>query len=603
MKHIIARQILEVQVPSEKDAAMIRRKISTIYKRKIVPLIESCCDQYGSPEKTYRIDRIELDLGKIDINKFEEQFSHKTAQEFKKTLAKKIQAVNAKSPKEPEKKKKASDAELLEHFIKTGAFPWWAKAEKKTPEHYLQSLIKSNPEQLKTIIAKSFSNKSWFKRLVYQFSDKALVPTAALFSTMPAEYFSGFDKELEEVFASPAFDEYSGQDKKHMKWQAVFSTLLHSSVNQVNKNVSQLQNKDVRFKSSVKNVIEGFIKKTQSNNIQVQNLESLIKSNPEQLKAIIAKNFSDKSYFKRLVYQFSDKALAQTAGLLSTMLADYFTAFDKELEKIFENTSFSSYSRPNKRHIKWQAVFSTLLNDSVTLINKNDSDSKKSQKENFKSSVKKLISKSLHKAEKNGLEQRDYHKQKPEENFEQIDDNIIKKTITKKSRADEADAYYIENSGLVVLWPFLNNFFQNSGLVENNQFISFEAQERGALLLQYIADGSEKASEQLMPLNKILCGIDIEAPINLELEISEKEKTESENLIAVLIERWIALKNMSPESVKSIFIRRQGIIKRNPGNWFIQVEKKPPDILLNKLPWSISVIKLPWRNDLIYVQW
>ena len=276
---------------------------------------------------------------------------------------------------------------------------------------------------------------------------------------------------------------------------------------------------------------------------------------------------------------------------------------DKELEKIFENTSFSSYSRPNKRHIKWQAVFSTLLNDSVTLINKNDSDSKKSQKENFKSSVKKLISKSLHKAEKNGLEQRDYHKQKPEENFEQIDDNIIKKTIPKKSRADEADAYYIENSGLVVLWPFLNNFFQNSGLVENNQFISFEAQERGALLLQYIADGSEKASEQLMPLNKILCGIDIEAPINLELEISEKEKTESENLIAVLIERWIALKNMSPESVKSIFIRRQGIIKRNPGNWFIQVEKKPPDILLNKLPWSISVIKLPWRNDLIYVQW
>ena len=66
---------------------------------------------------------------------------------------------------------------------------------------------------------------------------------------------------------------------------------------------------------------------------------------------------------------------------------------------------------------------------------------------------------------------------------------------------------FIENAGLVILWPYLTRFFQSLELIEGKQFVSETAAHKSAILLQYLADGQLDTPEYLLVFNKILCGL------------------------------------------------------------------------------------------------
>ena len=78
---------------------------------------------------------------------------------------------------------------------------------------------------------------------------------------------------------------------------------------------------------------------------------------------------------------------------------------------------------------------------------------------------------------------------------------------------NDADEIYINNSGLILLWPFYKRLFEKIELVQENSFISPNAAHKAALILQYLVDGITEISEANLPLNKLLCGIDIFEPI------------------------------------------------------------------------------------------
>jgi tetrahydromethanopterin S-methyltransferase subunit G len=161
---------------------------------------------------------------------------------------------------------------------------------------------------------------------------------------------------------------------------------------------------------------------------------------------------------------------------------------------------------------------------------------------------------------------------------------------------------YINNSGLILLWPFLKNFFIKLGFLDKNIFID-NLEQKAVLLSQYIIDVSEEIPEYLLPLNKILCGIDLLEPTEMILDITEKEKSECEYLLSAVIHNWPILKNISIEGFRRNFLRREGVLKLRDGNYLLQVKNKTYDIVLDKLPWSINVIKMPWMNNILYIEW
>jgi hypothetical protein len=163
---------------------------------------------------------------------------------------------------------------------------------------------------------------------------------------------------------------------------------------------------------------------------------------------------------------------------------------------------------------------------------------------------------------------------------------------------------YIENAGLVLLHPFLHEYFKEMKLIIQKDFVDKEARKHGADLLQYIATGAFFHPEYELALNKIICGLSMSEPVDIDVSISDNETQEAENLLKAVIKHWSILKSTSPNGFRDNFLQRNGkISNKKDGNWLIQVERKPYDILINHLPWNLSIIKLPWLNEMIYVEW
>jgi hypothetical protein len=162
---------------------------------------------------------------------------------------------------------------------------------------------------------------------------------------------------------------------------------------------------------------------------------------------------------------------------------------------------------------------------------------------------------------------------------------------------------YIDNSGLVILWPYLTKFFELCDLVKDNRFIDKEKKYRAIHLLHYLVFGELNHLEYHFPLNKLLCGLDIQDPIPMEVNLLEKEMTACEDLLKAVIKNWEALKNTSVAGFRETFLKREGKLTRKGDEWLLKVEQKGYDILMDKLPWSISMVKLPWNNELIHVEW
>ncbi len=162
---------------------------------------------------------------------------------------------------------------------------------------------------------------------------------------------------------------------------------------------------------------------------------------------------------------------------------------------------------------------------------------------------------------------------------------------------------YIQNSGLILAAVFLPAVFKELEWLDNGKFIEKEFQYRAIFLLHYLATGQTTAPEYTLHLNKILCGLDLEEPIPLSVELSEREKEEANNLLDSMIAHWAIIKNSSVEGLQGSFILRDGILSFISGHWLINVERKGYDILLDQVPWSWKTIKSDWMNTYIDVEW
>lgn len=166
-----------------------------------------------------------------------------------------------------------------------------------------------------------------------------------------------------------------------------------------------------------------------------------------------------------------------------------------------------------------------------------------------------------------------------------------------------SDEVMIENAGLVIFWPFLQQLFSALNLTDRKGFINPEKQERAVLLLQFLVTGTTAASEHLLPLNKLLCGYPIHRPVIGKIEIEAKEQNELESLLKAVIAHWTALKNTSADALRETFVQRSGILSYSDDGFHLKVERRGVDILRDRLPWSLALIKLPWMHKKLNVEW
>ncbi len=163
--------------------------------------------------------------------------------------------------------------------------------------------------------------------------------------------------------------------------------------------------------------------------------------------------------------------------------------------------------------------------------------------------------------------------------------------------------YHVCNAGLVLLAPFLADYYSEIALTVKGGFRDQEARVRAAHAIQFLATGKTQHPEYQLPLNKLLCGIPLDTPVPTAIDLTQHERDCGQALLTRVIDTWPAIGNTSIRGLREAFILREGKLSRLPGEWLLQVERLTYDMLLDQLPWSFKLIRFSWQDDVLRVEW
>lgn len=175
--------------------------------------------------------------------------------------------------------------------------------------------------------------------------------------------------------------------------------------------------------------------------------------------------------------------------------------------------------------------------------------------------------------------------------------------LGEKTPREFLDPIFISNAGLIIIAPFLHVLFQKCELIEPSGFKDELSKYKAIQLLAYAATGKTSREEPELVINKILCGLDLTAPLNRVEELETNEKEIVDSLLKAVTQQWSPLKETSIEGLRQSFLQREGRLIEEEGQFVLKVEQKPFDMLLDQIPWNISKIKLSWMQKILEVEW
>ena len=165
--------------------------------------------------------------------------------------------------------------------------------------------------------------------------------------------------------------------------------------------------------------------------------------------------------------------------------------------------------------------------------------------------------------------------------------------------------FHLEDAGLVLLAPFISTLFSRlEYLDENGGFVTVAKQFRAIHLLRRIVfPEKEKVHDYELNLCKVLCGVNPTFPIPSDIQLTEVEKNEIDNLLESVINYWTIINGTSIDGFRESFLKRFGTLEKSENMWIVRVEGSTIDILMEDLPWSFSALSYFWCQDVIYVEW
>lgn len=607
--HIIKKQILEFKLDSKLGSFSFQNQASRFYKTEILPIIEAYFDQACGDTGIVRIDKLEIDLGVIPENNFRTAFKTK----FNEVFPEKLFEVVAQSEglnrsvisgqdvsccAQSGITKEVRNFEALEFFLREGRLPWWVRdVESYDPAALIEEVIAKEPGKLGELFLLLARQPALVKRLVYHASDGVLEKLSALFQPQEYQKIIKLARDLIVLFSECPLLVSAGTLKLRMEvWAGILSGC---SVNQVGKSINVLK--------LAETVTDGIAK---SIGVDVKELYGYV------LKKIKKPRFG--------------RAEAYAFPILSKVQSDYRRQIES-IGKLLAELEIKLSNDETGRSLRLAGVrlrngFNKRLSRQIKLFQKSIDQVNRLSSTTDTAEISFAADKAFRKAtlklvtaiaelrlELNAL----FAQKLPGETLAAAErvvnaiaslDELRKESsllpeLTETALFSATEEIYIRNAGLVILWPYLTSFLETIGLVEHNRFINEGANERGVLLLQYLACGVETVREYDLPLNKILCGLSPAAPVGPCFEITPKEKKEVENLLRAVIQNWPALKNLSPSGLRELFLQREGMIFTRDGQLVLRVTEQACDILLDQMPWGIGTVKLPWMKELLLVEW
>jgi len=542
IKNIIQKQIIDLVVSDKNKAGFYYDDAKNLYYTELLPVIDQVLSEFSGIDQRIIIDTLYLDLGLIQAGDLKNSF--KTI--LKKHLSEYLKANIGKPFSTSEdilyfsKNQKSRDLEILIFYLNTGNIPWWALHEEKIEwKEIWISSLEKDTVEFYNEVKNVLNQNTGFERIISFLDDDLFFKSISVFSVYIPE-----------------------------KLIIGFIRLL--------KSISSLNRIPVKELILVlKKSYLSILKKTAFSDFQYLKPEQLIS------EFIIQVDIAFNNPVKQIIEEIFSIDVEKVHEYIPVKVFTSIKEFLSGLSQVNGIQFFEGAGRELK-----------FIERQKRAEHKQGKKDKISVKNNKKTSSESLVPENIDTNRTGELIN--------EQKVETVGEEELKKTgqIT-----EDENIFYIRNAGLVLLWPYLNNFFKATGILKEGKWASSESKQLAVHALQYMVNFNNQCEEHECLLPKILCGFHYNDFINIRLKLNKKISIECKELLTAVIKNWSVLKNTSVEGFRNSFLSREGKLQRTESGWKLTVQRKSFDVLLENLPWSISIIKFSWMEKPLYVEW
>ena len=164
------------------------------------------------------------------------------------------------------------------------------------------------------------------------------------------------------------------------------------------------------------------------------------------------------------------------------------------------------------------------------------------------------------------------------------------------------DGILINNSGLILFWPFLKTLFVRLNLFDEatNDFKNKLSIDKAILATDYIVNGTESKEKDFV-LNKILCGVDLDWELDVDNKINDYDMGVCDSAINAVIVNWEKVNSV--QTLRDWFLKREGLIKEEDESYVLTVTNKPFDIFLKNIKYGFGLVNYSILKKKIIVNW
>ena len=240
--HLIGKQIMQVELPVKGNPYVLHQRLSEMVWKDLSPKLSTLFDRFSGENEVIRLDKIELDLGEINIDLPDyESISNKIIQLLEGKLKdfspfsslKNESKFNRAFPQEVRQSTRDYLFQLWLYWLEKGVLPpYTIKPEGDWMPQVLETL--GLEHRAVSALAKTVQQNAYaLKRLILQHKRQDLKAITELFTGFSQKglvlFFGEFRQFREHFINKNAFPEMNYREWELQSWQLIFTEVILNS--------------------------------------------------------------------------------------------------------------------------------------------------------------------------------------------------------------------------------------------------------------------------------------------------------------------------------------------------------------------------------------
>lgn len=248
----IRKQTLEILTRSETTALTLHSRIGDFNRRRLLPVIERVLEEFVLPGRHITIERLDLDLGAIPLERFEEVALERLEHELRRVLARNLlEGAGSNRAGVTIETEELTSLRLLDQYLVQGTLPFWGpRAAGFSVTEFILELTEKEPAGLLETIKNRSHQPYVIERLVTQLDETVLVRLLGLISPEQSVLIRLYVEDLRRLHHGHPVLTVGDREFLKLLWFLILSYLLLDHGSQFNR------------KSFVKAILEGIAEST-----------------------------------------------------------------------------------------------------------------------------------------------------------------------------------------------------------------------------------------------------------------------------------------------------------------------------------------------------